>query len=222
MSGIDKLREHFGEFNDNYVIIGGTACNLNLEAADLRGRATKDIDMIVIRENLSPEYIRQFRRFIRTGGYKAYVINTVQGARQCFYRFVNPTDHSFPAYIELFSRALDGIQIPENAHLTRVDTDDDYPYGFSAILLDDDYYNYAVARSLEIEGVRVLDKDALIVLKAKAYLNNRKRRDEGWRVHSEDIEKHKRDVYRLSFLFSGEERYDMPDNMKSDLGMSNK
>lgn len=120
MVGIDKLREHFGEFNANYVIIGGTACNLNLEAAELHGRATKDIDMIVIRENISREYVRQFRRFIRTGGYKAYVINTAEGTRQSFYRFVNPTDSSFPAYIELFSRALDGIRISDDAHLIRV------------------------------------------------------------------------------------------------------
>lgn len=44
MVGIDKLREYLGEFNANYVIIGGTACNLHLEDADLQGRATKDID----------------------------------------------------------------------------------------------------------------------------------------------------------------------------------
>ena len=44
MVGIDKIREYLGNFNANYVIIGGTACNLNLEDADLQGRATKDID----------------------------------------------------------------------------------------------------------------------------------------------------------------------------------
>jgi hypothetical protein len=53
MVGIDKIREYLGSFNDNYVIIGGTACNLNLEDADLQGRATKDIDMIVICEAIN-------------------------------------------------------------------------------------------------------------------------------------------------------------------------
>ena len=57
----------------------------------------------------------------------------------------------------------------------------------------------------------------MIVLKAKAYLNNKKRKDEGQQVHRDDIEKHKKDIYRLSFLFSGEERYDVSDNIKADL-----
>jgi hypothetical protein len=36
MVGIDRLREYLGGFNSNYVVIGGTACNLNLEDADLQ------------------------------------------------------------------------------------------------------------------------------------------------------------------------------------------
>jgi hypothetical protein len=80
--------------------------------------------------------------------------------------------------------------------------------------MDDDYYYYAIEHSREIEGVQVLDKDALIVLKAKAYLNNKKRKDEGQQVHQDDIDKHKKDIYRLSFLFSGEEYYDVSDEIK--------
>jgi hypothetical protein len=34
MVGIDKLREYLSGYNANYVIIGGTACNLN--KADLK------------------------------------------------------------------------------------------------------------------------------------------------------------------------------------------
>jgi hypothetical protein len=83
--------------------------------------------------------------------------------------------------------------------------------------MDEDYYKYAVIHSREIEGVQVLDKDALIVLKAKAYVNNKKRKNEGQTVHQDDIDKHKKDIYRLSFLFSGEERYDVPDSVKADL-----
>jgi predicted nucleotidyltransferase len=47
MVGIDKIREYLGDFNANYVIIGGTARNLHLEEAGLQGRVTKDIDMII-------------------------------------------------------------------------------------------------------------------------------------------------------------------------------
>lgn len=43
MRGIDKFREHFANFKDNYVIIGGTACEVYEEAVGLNARATKDI-----------------------------------------------------------------------------------------------------------------------------------------------------------------------------------
>ena len=32
MEGLDKFREAFEAYSDNYVIIGGTACNHNYEA----------------------------------------------------------------------------------------------------------------------------------------------------------------------------------------------
>jgi hypothetical protein len=219
MVGIGKIREYLGGFNANYVIIGGTACNLNLEEADLQGRATKDIDMIVVCEAINTEYLRQFWTFIKAGGYKTYSIsvNSDEWVKLNYYRFIEPADSSFPAYIELFSRAPDGILTPKDAHLVHIDTNENYLSGFSAILMDDDYYNYAIVHSREIAGVQALDKDALIVLKAKAYLNNKKRKNEGQQVHQDDIDKHKKDIYRTSFLFSGEERYDIPDSIKMDL-----
>jgi hypothetical protein len=63
----------------------------------------------------------------------------------------------------------------------------------------------------------VLDKDALIVLKAKAYLNNLSRKLSGQHVHQDDIDKHKKDIYRLSYLFVGNERYAVADEIKEDL-----
>lgn len=217
MVGIDKLREYLGNYNANYVIIGGTACNLHLEDANLQGRATKDIDMIVVCEAINEEYVRQFWSFIKAGGYKPYQVDTEEGTKRTFYRFTEPTDASFPAYIELFSRIPDGIQIPKEVHIIHLNVNEEYLSSFSAILMDDDYYNYAIGHSREIERVQVLDKDALIVLKAKAYLNNKKRKSEGQQVHQGDIDKHKKDIYRLSFLFSGEERYDVSDSIKSNL-----
>jgi hypothetical protein len=45
---LEKFREHFAGFEDNYVIIGGTACDIALRDTDMRPRATDDIDMILI------------------------------------------------------------------------------------------------------------------------------------------------------------------------------
>ena len=52
VKGIEKFKEHFGKYQDNYVIIGGTACEVHEDAAGQKPRATKDIDMILIVEAL--------------------------------------------------------------------------------------------------------------------------------------------------------------------------
>jgi hypothetical protein len=217
MVGIDKIREYLGDFNANYVIIGGTARNLHLEEAGLQGRVTKDIDMIVVCEAISPEYLRQFWAFIKAGGYTPERVDTEDGDKWSYYRFKKRTDPAFPEYIELFSRTPDGIRVPEDVHIVPVKMDDEYLSSFSAILMDDDYYRYALDHSREIEGVQVLDTDGLVVLKAKAYLNNKKLKDEGKDIQQDKIDKHKNDIYRISFLFSGEERYKVSEGIKVDL-----
>ena len=43
--GIDTFKEFFKGFEDNYVIIGGTACEIHEDLYAQVPRATKDIDM---------------------------------------------------------------------------------------------------------------------------------------------------------------------------------
>ena len=31
VKGLEKFKEHFSEFNDQYILIGGTACSMALE-----------------------------------------------------------------------------------------------------------------------------------------------------------------------------------------------
>ncbi|MGL4520887.1 MAG: hypothetical protein ACRCUJ_14780 [Phocaeicola sp.] len=170
MKGIDKIQEYLGEFKSNYVIIGGTAANLNLELHGQKGRVTKDIDMIVVCEAINSVYVERFWQFIKSGGYKLWQVKTDNGeSRSCFYRFINPENEGYPEYIELFSRKPDIISLPEDAHLVHIPTDE-YLSSFSAILMDDDYYNYAINHSIEINGVMSLDVPSLLVLKVKAYL----------------------------------------------------
>lgn len=35
MEGLDKFRETFKDFSDNYVIIGGTACDITMTGTDM-------------------------------------------------------------------------------------------------------------------------------------------------------------------------------------------
>ena len=216
MKGIDKRRQYLGAYKGYYVIIGGTACNLNLEEANLQGRATKDVDMIMICEALTDEYLTSFWDFIKAGGYSAWQVKSEDETHRCFYRFIDPKDSDFPKYIELFSRKPDSIQLPEDAHLVHIPVSD-YFSSFSAILMDDDYYAYAVSHAVELDGVQAIDHDALIVLKIKAYLNNIERKTAGQKVQSDDIDKHKRDVYRMAFLLTPEDSFDAPETIKEDI-----
>lgn len=77
--GLDKFREYFGDFQDNYVIIGGTACSIMLRHADMKPRATKDIDMILVVERMTPEFGRRFWSFIHDGDYEQREENEVRG-----------------------------------------------------------------------------------------------------------------------------------------------
>ena len=69
VTGLDKFREAFIEYVDNYVIIGGTACDIVLRDTDMTPRATSDIDMIVVVENMTPEFATAFWQFIHNGKY---------------------------------------------------------------------------------------------------------------------------------------------------------
>lgn len=217
MKGIDKIQEFLGEFKSNYVIIGGTAANLNLELHGQKGRVTKDIDMIVVCEAINSAYVERFWQFIKSGGYKLWQVKTDNGeSRSCFYRFINPANEDYPEYIELFSRKPDAITLPEDAHLVHIPTDE-YLSSFSAILMDDDYYNYAINHSIEINGVMSLDVPSLLVLKVKAYLNNRQRKLDGAQVQSDDINKHKKDIYRLSFIINEGDLFEVTSSIANDL-----
>ena len=58
--GLDIFKKYFEEYPNNYVIIGGTACDIHIGEAGLTPRATKDIDIILVVEALSSEFVKQF------------------------------------------------------------------------------------------------------------------------------------------------------------------
>jgi len=63
--GLENFKNWFEGYEDQYVLIGGTACSILLEEDERVFRVTKDIDMILIAELLTPEFGRRFWDFIR-------------------------------------------------------------------------------------------------------------------------------------------------------------
>jgi hypothetical protein len=138
VNGINKFKNYFKGHTDNYIIIGGTACDMIIDAAGLTPRATRDIDIILIVEALSPEFVAQFWNFVKEAGYKKAEKN--EDDRK-YYRFKDPADDNFPYQVELFARQPDLLDGQDGAHLTPIPVDDEELSSLSAILMNEDYYN---------------------------------------------------------------------------------
>ena len=74
-------------FRDKYILIGGTACDLAMESMGLNFRATKDLDIVLILEDLDVEFVNAFWSFIKEGQYKNRQKST---GKKLFYRFYDP------------------------------------------------------------------------------------------------------------------------------------
>jgi hypothetical protein len=57
VKGLDLFREHFAALNEQYVLIGGTAATLAMAEVGLDFRATKDLDIVLHIEALSPNFV---------------------------------------------------------------------------------------------------------------------------------------------------------------------
>ena len=95
MEGLEKFREAFEAYSDNYVIIGGTACDITMTGTTVRPRATHDIDMIVVVEKMTTDFAEHFWQFIREGGYRPEKRKQEEGETPKYelYRFVNGKVH---------------------------------------------------------------------------------------------------------------------------------
>lgn len=211
--GIEKFKEWFHGYEDQYVIIGGTACDLLMTEEGLDFRGTKDIDLVLIVEAITPEFGNRFWEFIRSAGYKHR--NKSTGQPQ-FYRFSHPTESGYPFMIELFSRTIDSIRLANEATLTPLPIDDEIS-SLSAILLDEDYYRLLCNGTVLINGASVLDAACLIPFKAKAWLDLTFRKANGEQVDSKNIRKHKNDVFRLSVLLTPSTQVTVPQSVWDDL-----
>ena len=65
--GLHSFREWFQDYESNYIIIGGTACDLLMSSFDMEFRATKDLDLVLILEVLTVEFGRKFWDYILEG-----------------------------------------------------------------------------------------------------------------------------------------------------------
>ena len=210
----DEL-EWFRGYEDQYAIIGGTACDLLMTDGGLDFRATKDIDLVLIVEAVDLQFANRFWEYMIAGGYEHR--NKSTGDPQ-FYRFTNPRSRDYPMMIELFTRKPAAVSLPEDAVLTPLPVDEEIS-SLSAILLNDDYYEFLKQGRVRISEVTILDAPYMIPFKAKAWLDLSDRKAAGEAVDSKNIRKHKNDVFRLTELLdqNQERLHNIPVVVRNDM-----
>jgi hypothetical protein len=184
-----------------------------MTGAGLAFRATKDLDIVLYVEALDAEFVRAFWEFVRAGGYEVQEKST--GEKQ-FYRFQKPTNVDYPFMLELFSRQPDILQVADGSHLTPLPVNEDVS-SLSAILLDDDYYDFIRAGRQEIDGIPMVGAARLIALKARAWLDLTEREKRGEKIDSKTIKKHKNDVFRLYQILDPASDSAAPEVIKKDI-----
>ena len=166
IKGFNSFKEWFAGYEEHYVVIGGMACDLLFDEVEADFRVTKDVDMVLLVEALNVDFGLRFWEYIRHAEYNnRYRSN---GTPE-YYRFINPKSSEYPVMIELFSRRLEGISLPSGAVLTPLPVEENIS-SLSAILLDDDYYNFLNTGVRVVEGIPILQATHLIPFKAKAFL----------------------------------------------------
>ena len=70
VTGFTRFKERFKGYENQYVVIGGTACDLLMENEEMMFRATKDIDIVLIVESITAEFGRQFWEYIKEAEYE--------------------------------------------------------------------------------------------------------------------------------------------------------
>jgi hypothetical protein len=213
VKGIELFRDYFASYGGQYVLIGGTACDLAMEEVGQSFRATQDLDIVLCAEALTSEFIAAFWGFVRDGNYSS---RERSDGRREFYRFRNPKTAGFPREIELFSRKPDCLTLPADCTLTPIPAPEDVS-SLSAILLDDDYYAWIRAGDRVVAGIHMVGAEYLIPLKMKAWLDLTKRQAEGEQIDSRKIRKHQNDVFRLYTILPREPLPAVPASIRQDV-----
>mgnify|MGYP003304490502 CR=1 FL=1 len=191
VKGLDKFREYFSGYTDQYVLIGGAACDISFCEHDADFRATRDLDIVLIVEAQTKEFGEKIWEFIKDG---KYTNRAKSNGRPQFYRFEKPQEPGFPLMLELFAR-MDWI-LGNDSVLTPIYIDDSVS-SLSAILLDDAYYETLLAGRDVVNGVSILRPAWLSPFKAKAWIDLNEKLKQGVHADSRDIKKHKNDILRI-------------------------
>jgi hypothetical protein len=212
--GLDLFRKRFKAFEGSLVLIGGAACDDWFTRQGLTFRATKDLDIVLVLEDINQEFMAAMRQFIDDGDYE--IRQYSEDGPPILYRFAKPKDETFPFMLEIFSRTPEGISLGDDQTIVPIPTDDGV-HSLSAILVDDAYHALIRKHSEPRDGISFATATALIPLKAKAWLDLTERQGRGEKVDSKDIKKHRADIFRLAGTLPGNPGPELPHSVRDDV-----
>ena len=213
VEGLDIFRKHFSKLRESFVLIGGAACDDWFTNQDLGFRATKDLDIVLITENLDAQVVSTFRSFIDKAGYE---ITQRTDETPILYRFAKPSAAGYPFMLELFSRGQEYLDLAPSQTITPIRAGEKH-HSLSAILLDDGYYQLLREHQTVSNGLPFATATSLIPLKSKAWLDLSERIQRGEKVDSKNIKKHRSDVFRLAATLPGEPGPSLHPDILADL-----
>jgi len=213
VEGLNRFKEHFRDYVDRYVLIGGTACEIALDAVGIEFRRTQDLDIVLCIEAFDREFADAFWEFIRKGQYHQ---KENEAEKRQYYRFRDPGEDGYPIQLELFSRVPDALSLFDGSRFTPIPTDDDAS-SLSAILVDDVYYDFIRSGQQVVDGLSIVGAEHLIPLKAFAWLNLTRDKNHGSSIDSRKIKRHKNDVFRLSRILDPESNISIHKDIKDDV-----
>jgi hypothetical protein len=194
IKGLERFRTYFHESNHQYVLIGGVAAMHWLEQAGLHPRATRDLDIVLVVESLDDRFLSRFWEFVRGGQYS----------------------NDYPDMLEIFSRRPPNVEIWGDPTIIPIPAGEDVS-SLSAILLDDAYYAMVNENRRIEDGLSLLSPEGLILLKARAWLDLSRRKQEGERVDDRDIKKHRTGIFKLALLLQSNRSVSIPPSIRDDL-----
>jgi hypothetical protein len=118
----------------------------------------------------------------------------------------------------LFSRKPDVFELPFESHLTPIHMDEEVS-SLSAILMDNDYYDFIKNGKKVTDDVSIISQEYLIPLKSRAWLDLCQLKSSGVPIDSKDIKKHKNDVFRLYQILSMDTDITLPQSIADDMRM---
>lgn len=193
---LEIFRQYFEDFSNDYVLIGGVACELILNSMRIAFRLTDDFDIVIISENIQQGFGKRLKELLQDGGYT--VQHRKSNNRPTFFRFVNPLNEDFPKKIELATNR----------------PAEDWTYGFkpldigddksslSAILFEPDYYDFICSNTSNFGGITTISLARVIPLKALAFQELSKKNNPT-RKDLLDIEKHFNDIFQFADVLPG-------------------